>query len=465
MSLLQRSETYHVIAPFQSNFAQDAMTTLQIGLEQHGYSSSERPLTALVLKLQGSGFEFVEDLGGLNEHIISELDVSPEDSVFLQRVAAGVSAKASAARSSKRAANVEVPLLPVPVLQRVEDGVRNKRCATEVAGLGPTQALKRLTGAFSEGASKVEWLEQARLQALLGSCPHSHKSFQSGLRCYVAFAVKVLGLPGRELPPTIASLLAWSTLFRCAGTFSNYVGHVKLACQIAQVSTAAFDDRSLRRAKVSIAKRRAFIARKPMFICMPLLRDIIRIADVAGMPDAGMLFLTAYVFLLRLPSEALPIVHGVVGVGHGQQAIVVVEHDCIILKLARRKNKPEGSVLKRHCWCSQCEATCPVHVLGKYFSSLPVGAKPFASFTPATALKVLRGFLDRGDVPEARYYRTHDLRRGHARDLQTSGASLVEILLAGEWRSPAFLTYLDLAQLETDAVIEAHLAESSDDEQ
>ena len=98
MSLLQRSETYHVIAPFQSNFAQDAMTTLQIGLEQHGYSSSERPLTALVLKLQGSGFEFVEDLGGLNEHIISELDVSLEDLAFLQRVAAGVSAKASAAR-------------------------------------------------------------------------------------------------------------------------------------------------------------------------------------------------------------------------------------------------------------------------------------------------------------------------------------------------------------------------------
>ena len=102
-----------------------------------------------------------------------------------------------------------------------------------------------------------------------------------------------------------------------------------------------------------------------------------------------------------------------------------------------------------------------MHVLGKYFRILPVGAKPFARFSPATALAVLRGFLAKDDVPEAKFYRTHDLRRGHARDLQKSGSSLVEILQAGEWRSPAFLTYLDKAQLETDAVIEAHLAESS----
>ena len=437
------------------------MTTLQLGLETHGYQSGERQLTVLVVVLNAIGFEFVEDLGGLHDSVISQLDVSPADIVFLMRVAREVLAKASAARNPRRASNVQAPLIPVPVLKQVEAAVRDKRRVTDVVGLGPTQALKKLKGDFTDGAGRAEWLEQARLQALLGSCPNSHKSFQSGLRCYVAFAVNVLGLSGRELPPTIASLLAWSTLFRCEGTFNNYVGHVKLACQVAQVSTDAFQDRSLRRAKVSIAKGRTFIARKQMFICMPMLRDLMRIAEVAGMPDAAMLYLTAYVFLLRLPSEALPIVTGVVGVGHGLQAIVLVENDCISLRLARRKNKAEGSFLKRYCWCSECEATCPVHVLGKYFSEFPVGAKPFACFTPATALSVLRGFLDRGDVPEAKLYRTHDLRRGHARDLQTSGSSLVEILEAGEWRSPAFMTYLDKAQLETDAVIEAHLAESS----
>ena len=45
-----------------------------------------------------------------------------------------------------------------------------------------------------------------------------------------------------------------------------------------------------------------------------------------------------------------------------------------------------------------------------------------------------------------------------------AGASLYEILKAGEWRSPAFLDYLDLHSLERDAVIQAHVEESEDEE-
>ena len=203
-----------------------------------------------------------------------------------------------------------------------------------------------------------------------------------------------------------------------------------------------------------------------MFICRPLLRDVIRIGTGSGMDDVARLFLTAYVFLLRLPSEALPIVTGGFGLGHGRQkAQVLVESDCISLKLAKRKNKPEGSLLKRFCWCGQCKYTCPVHVLGKYFKQFPDGAKPFARFSAGSALGCLRACLTTAEIPEAKLYRTHDLRRGHARDLQRSGSSLIEILSAGEWRSPAFLKYLDKAQLETDAVIEAHLAESSGGEE
>ena len=43
------------------------------------------------------------------------------------------------------------------------------------------------------------------------------------------------------------------------------------------------------------------------------------------------------------------------------------------------------------------------------------------------------------------------------------GASLYEILKAGEWSSPAFLSYLDLHELEKEAVVEAHLDESDDE--
>ncbi len=62
-------------------------------------------------------------------------------------------------------------------------------------------------------------------------------------------------------------------------------------------------------------------------------------------------------------------------------------------------------------------------------------------------------------------YRLHDLRRGHARDMQKRGARIGEILAAGQWRSPRFLEYLDKQELEDEAVLEAHLEEESDDDQ
>ena len=81
----------------------------------------------------------------------------------------------------------------------------------------------------------------------------------------------------------------------------------------------------------------------------------------------------------------------------------------------------------------------------------------------------LRTQLQALGVKDALRYRTHDFRRGHAKDLVAAGASLREILNAGEWRSAAFLSYLDKDELECDATLEAHVAldavnESSDEE-
>ena len=103
-------------------------------------------------------------------------------------------------------------------------------------------------------------------------------------------------------------------------------------------------------------------------------------------------------------------------------------------------------------------------MFGEYVQKQKAGCKLFACFTSSTRLWKLRHRLNDLGVAGALTYRTHDFRRGHARDLQHNGASLREILNAGEWRSPAFLTYLDIEQLEQDFVVEAHLDESSEDE-
>ena len=101
-------------------------------------------------------------------------------------------------------------------------------------------------------------------------------------------------------------------------------------------------------------------------------------------------------------------------------------------------------------------------MLGNFIDQLEDGEQLFKGLTQAKALKLLRHLLGQLEVDNAQLYRLHDIRRGHAKDLQLRGAGLAEILRAGEWRSPAFLSYLDLHTLERDVVVEAHLGESSD---
>ena len=79
-------------------------------------------------------------------------------------------------------------------------------------------------------------------------------------------------------------------------------------------------------------------------------------------------------------------------------------------------------------------------------------------------LRELREMLAHIQVRYAHLYRAHDSRRGHADALCRSGAGLTEILEAGEWRSPAFLSYLRLQDLECAAVVEAHRDDSSDED-
>ena len=89
------------------------------------------------------------------------------------------------------------------------------------------------------------------------------------------------------------------------------------------------------------------------------------------------------------------------------------------------------------------------------------GQHVFEGISASAAMKTLRRYLSLTGKLDAMKYRSHDLRRGHADDLRASGASLWVILTAGQWSSPAFLKYLDTATLEADAVLQAHLDESS----
>ena len=359
------------------------------------------------------------------------------------------------------------PEIELPVA--MEDRLRSLEHGSFVAPSGPRNSVNALCLTLHSQVAKDKWCAKARIDAIIGSCSRSLPSVKSGCRCYFAFAEKVLGkTQAQALPPTLDELLAWSGTFRCAETFSNYLSYLKVGTLLVGGCVSVFENDALRRAKRSIKHRVGYKRRDRMFIQLDTVRVIVVACSKQAVNEYwGMLYLLAYVFLLRLPSEALPVVRGRIGFANNQdyKSCIFMEEELLCLKLKRRKNKPGGSLLKRACWCKQSVATCPVHVLWPFFSRLEVGQAAFPGVSAACALKQLRVLLEFLELENFCRYRCHDLRRGHAKDLQMNGANLQQILAAGEWKSPAFLQYLSLTDLELGAVIEAHQAESSSEDE
>lgn len=244
---------------------------------------------------------------------------------------------------------------------------------------------------------------------------------------------------------------------RCAGTFSNYLGHVRKATEICKYSTTVFDSPELKRAKIAIMKKRHFVPREKLFLKQKDVVQLVAFGEVDNTYlNPAMMFLCTYVFLLRLPSECLPIQIDV-GLKNREAWGIHATENCISLWLPYRKNRQlQGSLLQRQCWCRTCPTSCPVHTLGKYLQSFENNAKPFGTYTGETARRTLRHMLEVLGRPDHWKYGTHCLRRGHACDLQENGGTLRQILEAGDWRSPAYLQYLNMTVLERESTSEAH---------
>jgi len=148
--------------------------------------------------------------------------------------------------------------------RRHEEVCIPSKIASDVSsrGHGPRKTLLRLNLDGMTPDERSAWVEEARVEAVLGSCKLSLKSLRSGYRCYLAFAgasctPPPLCVPVRthagaswlsacaekiepgsscRLPPRLETLLAWSRLFRSEGTWANYLGYVKSACMLARAS-------------------------------------------------------------------------------------------------------------------------------------------------------------------------------------------------------------------------------------
>jgi len=261
----------------------------------------------------------------------------------------------------------------------------------DVRELGPRAAAAALMKQKRTAAEKILWVWEARLTAISDSVAGSKDSVLSGMRAWVNFNLNCTEGNGLPFPPHIDDLLAWSTLFRNHKTFGNYCGYVKVGCEILGLSVEVFAHPSLRRAKSAIEKRRLTTVRTPQFVRLAMIQRMV--AELPTRPELRelvMLLLAAYIFLLRVPSEALPM-----SAKQGREVpVFAVEDELAVMRFPKRKNRLQPTVQHRPCWCAKCKLTCPVHVLGAYMQQLPPGTQPFAHLTPAAAIGGLRQLLE-----------------------------------------------------------------------
>ena len=63
-----------------------------------------------------------------------------------------------------------------------------------------------------------------------------------------------MGVSVAKFPPKVEWLQAWAMMFRCGGTFSNYLGYAKVGCILVKEETGVFDHPAVKRAKDSDSK-------------------------------------------------------------------------------------------------------------------------------------------------------------------------------------------------------------------
>ena len=153
------------------------------------------------------------------------------------------------------------------------------------------------------------------------------------------------------LPPKLEDLQAWSTLFRHEGTFDNYLGYVRKACLLCRVPVDVLSDPAVAKAKEPIRKRGLFAKRPRLWLRRNQVMQVVTWCEQHKQYKRyGVLYLLTYAFLLRLPSEAVPMT---AGRDTGKQAVLYLVGETFVLELLRRKNKPCGSRLVHSCWCRE----------------------------------------------------------------------------------------------------------------
>ena len=295
-------------------------------------------------------------------------------------------------------------------------------------------------------------LLDARADAFsVASIERSVRVYVSELRCWMAFC-SMLEVPC--LPATELTALRFLAAFRNGRSACKYIAALKWFHDWRRTPIDAWCTRALKQRLRGLVKVTAPL-RQSRPLRWPDVRRLVREAQLQGKQDFALLCTLSSAFLLRVPSEALglcfdrPLQHSALSIQtEGGRPVLV-------LSLRRRKNMPQGSILRRACCCVSDPLMCAPHALQAWLRNKRRAESGRLFAYPASSFRRdLRAAIGALGIPEPEAYGTHSFRRGTAHELAAARSPLADILAAGQWRSTAFLHYICKADVEEAAVLD-----------
>ena len=339
--------------------------------------------------------------------------------------------------------------------------------AASLAGL-PTDPSNHNPREFLTLCSKAPYVPAS--QYLASSTRRLHLLSRAGSMKQTAAALRAWGefckvCRVQPFPVAAGVAASFASIFREPLTYSQYLSHIKAACEYLGAPTDWAWAREVACVKLGL-KKAGFTTKGPKLAVSGNLITAIT-GQIKGCRAERFYCALSWVFLLRARSEASilrraessaelnpfePIAHeGVIGrVG-----------DEVVIRLRGRKNKIGGETISRACVCRGGEGVplnappplCPTHSLWGWVSeNVAPGGRLFHERINGDAATWLKIALRARSVEHADRYTLHALRRGGAQELCAKGAPLATILQAGGWRSSAFAAYLSSEGLEKQAM-------------
>ena len=284
----------------------------------------------------------------------------------------------------------------------------------------------------------------------LASIARSWPGYGSAWRAWASFCDTMYPM-SPHFPADPYTIRAFAANFRNPDTLKQYLGHLRYAHHLLDMDPSPFTAATTRIIRGSCIGH----LRKPKGrIVAAEIKQLIR-----NLAEKGEIVLARFLainrqYLFRVNDEGRPLqIDGRSGLPEHDlswhsQISVAQDARSIRIRLRSRKNERNGCTINRRCCCgSQGLLLCGVcSLIGQIKDHKARGKSDrqglFSDLNLIHARNKIREIAAEIGLSQIEEFTWHFIRRGMATDLLRFGSSLAQILVAGGWKSSAFLRYL-----------------------